>query len=70
MKILDSCLRRNDRKSPFQTFYETIIFTPILSIGFFNTNRLFYRNIRFDMPKYSNKIGLISNLKGITIKGG
>src|SRR4030043_1846459 len=24
MKILDSCLRRNDRKSPFQTFYETI----------------------------------------------
>ena len=26
MKILDSCLRRNDRKSPFQTFYETINF--------------------------------------------
>ena len=25
MKILDSCLRRNDRQLPFQTFYETII---------------------------------------------
>jgi hypothetical protein len=24
MKILDSCLRRNDRKSPFRTFYKTI----------------------------------------------
>jgi len=70
MKIPDSCLRRNDKKSPFQIFYETIIFASILSIGFFNTNRLFYRNNRFDMPKYSNKIGLIPNLKGMTIKGG
>ena len=26
MKILDSCLRRNDRQWPFQTFYETIYF--------------------------------------------
>ena len=25
MKILDSCLRRNERQWPFQTFYETII---------------------------------------------
>ena len=25
MKILDSCLRRNDRQWPFQTFYETIM---------------------------------------------
>ncbi len=29
MKKLDSCLRRNDRKSPFQTFYETIIIYPM-----------------------------------------
>jgi len=25
MKILDSCLRRNDRQWPFQTFYETFM---------------------------------------------
>jgi len=26
LKTLDSCLRRNDKKSHFQTFYETIIY--------------------------------------------
>ena len=30
LKILDSCLRRNDRKSAFQTFYETIILILLL----------------------------------------
>jgi hypothetical protein len=32
-----------------------VISSYILSIGFFNTNRLFYRNNRFDMLKHSNE---------------
>ena len=36
MKILDSCLRRNDRQWPFQTFYETILnqFNVVVLISF------------------------------------
>ena len=57
MKILDSCLRRNDRQWPFQTFYDSIK-NRFVKIIFFYTRGIYYRGLGYEIVNFHLKYGM------------